>query len=197
MKKLQETITELNDKLKNKTPEEQDEEFEQFYECIKDIATHPVVLRMKLYPHHGVTNCYQHCLHVSYYNYIWCKALGLDARSAARAGMLHDLFLYDWHTHAKQTGDRFHGMTHPKRALKNAEKFFDLNKIERDVIINHMWPVTLFSVPRTKEGWITTLADKYCGSFETAQRKESDSKKKSRRMDRIVERFSYLVDTKR
>ena len=98
MEKLQKTITELNDKLKkkNKTPEEQDEEFEQFYECIKDIATHPVVLRMKLYPHHGVTNCYQHCLHVSYYNYIWCKALGLDARSAARAGMLHDLFLYDW-----------------------------------------------------------------------------------------------------
>ena len=54
MEKLQKTITELNDKLKkkNKTPEEQDEEFEQFYECIKDIATHPVVLRMKLYPHH-------------------------------------------------------------------------------------------------------------------------------------------------
>ena len=46
MEKLQKTITELNDKLKkkNKTPEEQDEEFEQFYECIKDIATHPVVL---------------------------------------------------------------------------------------------------------------------------------------------------------
>ena len=55
MEKLQKTITELNDKLKkkNKTPEEQDEEFEQFYECIKDIAIHPVVLRMKLYPHHG------------------------------------------------------------------------------------------------------------------------------------------------
>ena len=81
MERLQQTITELNDKLKNenKTPEELDEEFEQFYECIKDIATHPVVLRMKLYPHHGVTNCYQHCLHVSYYNYIWCKALGLDS----------------------------------------------------------------------------------------------------------------------
>ena len=55
MERLQQTITELNDKLKNenKTPEELDEEFEQFYECIKDIATHPVVLRMKLYPHHG------------------------------------------------------------------------------------------------------------------------------------------------
>ena len=38
MEKLQKTITELNDKLKkkNKTPEEQDEEFEQFYECIME-----------------------------------------------------------------------------------------------------------------------------------------------------------------
>ena len=122
---------------------------------------------------------------------------GQNAELATIAGMLHDLFLYDWHTHAKRTGDHFHGMTHPKRALMNAEKFFDLNSIERDIIINHMWPVTLFSVPRTKEGWITTLADKYCGSFETAQRKESDPVKKKRGMDRIVERFSYLVDTKR
>ena len=34
MERLQQTITELNDKLKNenKTPEELDEEFEQFYE---------------------------------------------------------------------------------------------------------------------------------------------------------------------
>ena len=58
MEKLQKTITELNDKLKkkNKTPEEQDEEFEQFYECIKDIAIHPVVLRMKLYPH--LSSCF-------------------------------------------------------------------------------------------------------------------------------------------
>lgn len=84
---------------------------EEFYECIQDIAKHPVVLRMKLYPHHGNTNCYQHCLHVSYYNYVWCRFFHLDAKSAARGGMLHDLFLYDWHTHAKETGQRFHGLT--------------------------------------------------------------------------------------
>ena len=30
---------------------------DEFYECIKDIAEHPVVLRMKLYPHHGHTSC--------------------------------------------------------------------------------------------------------------------------------------------
>lgn len=143
----------------------------EFGEEIKDIARHPVVLRMKLYPHHGNTNCYQHCMNVAYYNYQWCRFFKLDARSAARAGMLHDLFLYDWHTHAKKTGDHFHGMTHPKAACRNAEKFFALNDTERDIILNHMWPVTLFHVPRTREGWITTLTDKYCGACETSRRK--------------------------
>lgn len=143
----------------------------EFYNEIKDIATNPVVLRMKLYPHHGSTNCYQHCMNVAYYNYQWCKFLGLDARSAARAGMLHDLFLYDWHTHAAKTGDRFHGLTHPKVAYNNAMKFFELNRKEKDIILNHMWPVTIFKIPRTKEGWITTLTDKYCGACETSRRK--------------------------
>lgn len=144
---------------------------DEFYECVKDIAEHPVVQQMKKYRHHGNSTCYQHCMNVAYYNYRICRFFGLDARSAARAGMIHDLFLYDWHTHAKRTGDHFHGMTHPKAALKNAEKHFSLNKRERDIIINHMWPVTLRSVPRTKEGWITTFTDKFCGLCETGRRK--------------------------
>lgn len=144
---------------------------EEFYDCIKDIARHPVVLRMKLYPHHGSTNCYQHCMNVAYYNYQWCRFFGLDACSAARGAMLHDLFLYDWHTHTKRTGDHFHGLTHPDAAYKNAVKIYKLNKIEKDIILNHMWPVTIRRVPRTKEGWITTLTDKYCGACETSRRK--------------------------
>lgn len=146
---------------------------EEFYDCIKDIASHPVVLRMKLYPHHGNTNCYEHCLHVAYYNYRLCRLFHLDARSAARGGMLHDLFLYDWHTHTKQTGDHFHGLTHPKRALLNAKKFFDLNHIEQDIIYRHMWPVTPFRIPHTMEGFISTWTDKYCGACETSNRKKN------------------------
>jgi len=142
----------------------------EFYDCIKDIATHPVVLRMKLYPHHGNTNCYQHCMNVAYYNYKWCRILGLDARSAARGGMLHDMFLYDWHTHAKRTGDHFHGLTHPRVAYENATKFFALNRIEKDIVLNHMWPLTFFKFPRTLEGFVATLSDKYCGAHETSTR---------------------------
>ena len=74
--------------------------------------------------------------------------------------MLHDLFLYDWHTHARETGERLHGFTHAEKAYKNAGKILRLNRVERDVIRNHMWPVTLRSVPRTREGWMIVLTDK-------------------------------------
>ena len=144
---------------------------QEFYEEMKDILEHPKVLEMQKYPHHGVTNCYQHCVNVGYANYRWCKFLKLDAKSAARGGILHDLFLYDWHSHAKETGNCFHGLTHPKVAYENAKKYFQLNETEKDVILSHMWPVTFLHFPRTREGFVTTITDKYCGFFETIQRK--------------------------
>ena len=59
-------------------------------------------------------------------------------RDLRRAGMIHDLFLYDWHTHAAQTGERFHGLKHPEKAYRNAKKYFPLNQIEVDIIRTHM-----------------------------------------------------------
>lgn len=42
------------------------------------------------------TSRFQHSLNVSYYSFIICRKFGLDAYSAARAGLLHDLYYYDW-----------------------------------------------------------------------------------------------------
>lgn len=112
---------------------------ENFTSQYRTWRSHPVVLEMKKYPQHGKTNCYKHCLRVAYCNYCLCKMFHLDARSAARAGMIHDLFLYDWHTHAAQTGERFHGLKHPEKAYRNAKKYFPLNQIEVDIIRTHMW----------------------------------------------------------
>ena len=36
----------------------------------------------------------------------------------------------------------------------------DLNKIEQDAILKHMWPLTVF-LPKYKVSYIITLADKY------------------------------------
>ena len=145
----------------------QDEGGEEFYNCVKDLVHHPVVLEMKNYIQHGTTTCYQHCLNVAYYNFRLCKFLGLDARRAARAGMLHDFFLYDWHEHVAKTGDHFHGLRHPKRALENARKYFTLTPLEEEIILKHMWPLTVIP-PIHAEGFVICLTDKYCGLCEAA-----------------------------
>ena len=79
--------------------------------------------------------------------------------------MLHDLFLYDWRGHRKKTGDPVHAMTHPHTALHNAKKYFRLNKLEEEMILKHMFPVTPVP-PMHRETWIITLTDKYCGTCE-------------------------------
>ena len=53
-----------------------------------------------------------------------------------------------------------------RQALNNATKLFKLNDTEKDMILRHMWPVTL-KMPKTKEGFLLTLADKYCAIIET------------------------------
>ena len=39
--------------------------------------------------------------------------------------------------------ERLHAFTHGKTACENACKIFNLNNKEKDMITNHMWPVTL------------------------------------------------------
>lgn len=57
---------------------------------------------------------------------------------------------------------------HPKIALENSKKLFDLNEKEKDIILKHMWPLTL-SLPKYKESFIVTLADKYSTFIETKE----------------------------
>lgn len=141
------------------------EQNQEYYELVKDILEHPVVKKMRDYNHHYGTTCYRHCLNVSYMNYVICKKFNLNARAAARAGMLHDLFLYDWHTHAKKTGNHFHGLTHPRYAMRMAEKYFELTDEEKKIILHHMWPITV-GLPTSREGYIITVTDKICGILE-------------------------------
>lgn len=137
----------------------------EYYSCVKDIFENKSFQSMNQFIQHGSTTTRAHCVQVSYMSYRMAKALKLDARSVARAGLLHDLFLYDWHTHAKETGEYFHGLTHPRTALNNAKKEFELNDIEANCILRHMWPLTPIP-PKYLEGYLIVYADKYCGGAE-------------------------------
>lgn len=136
----------------------------EFNNIIKDIIDNETVLQMKNYIQHFNTTCFDHCKTVAYYSYLMCKELGLDYHSAARAGMLHDLFLYDWRK-PRPNGKGLHGFRHPRLALNNSMKLFELNSIEQDCILKHMWPLTV-KFPKYKESYIITIADKYATYLE-------------------------------
>lgn len=136
---------------------------EKFLEIINDILANKSIQNLKLYKHHYAYTRLEHCLSVSYYTYVICKFLHLDYKSAARAALLHDLFFYDCED--KISRPKNHIKNHPKIALENANKLFNLNKKEQDIILKHMWPLT-FSPPKYLESFIVTIVDKYCAFRE-------------------------------
>ena len=129
----------------------------EYIEIVSELLKNEKVLEMKQYRQHHNISCFDHCLFVSYNTYLICKKHKLDYISAARAGLLHDLFLYDWRK--RENGRKgLHAFTHPKEALKQALTI-------TDIIENHMWPVTP-KFPRYKETYIITLVDKYSAVAE-------------------------------
>lgn len=144
----------LNNK-NNKTSKE-------FLDCILNILNSPKFQELSNFSQHLNTNRFQHCLNVSYYSFIWAKKLGINCKSAARAGLLHDFFLYDHHQIKSPQNHIFY---HPKVAIKNSLSITKLSKQEFDAIINHMWPLCE-SMPKYKISYIVTFADKYCSVLE-------------------------------
>ncbi len=137
----------------------------EFRAIIKDIVENDTVQQMRNFRQHYDTSCFDHCYKVALISYIICKKLNLDYISAARAGMLHDLFLYDWRI--RESGrKRFHAFHHPRIALNNSLKIFSLNKKEQDIILKHMWPITVIP-PKSMEAFIITFIDKYCALLES------------------------------
>lgn len=139
----------------------------KYNHLVADLLENEIVLKMKEFPHHGDTTCFQHCLNVSYYNYKLCRFFSLNERAGARAGLLHDLFLYDWHTYKPQKGERLHGFTHAGKALENVRENFYVSDLEADIIEKHMFPLNLTALPKYRETLIIVIVDKYCGLLET------------------------------
>lgn len=142
------------------------DELSFFENHIEDLLESDEVKSMSNYIQHGQVSCLDHSLSVAYYSYVFCQKLHLrvDYKSMIRAALLHDFFLYDWHYKGERKG--LHGFTHPKSALKNAEYYFTLNPKERNIILRHMWPLTVVP-PKYKEAYIVCLIDKYCSLAET------------------------------
>lgn len=128
---------------------------------------------MKHFIQHGHISTYDHVLSVTRLSFYLNRRLHLGASDSelVRGAFLHDFFLYDWHN--SQSHERLHGFHHPAVALKNAMQRYHLSPVEQNIIKSHMWPLTLFSIPKCRAALIVCLADKICSSYETIVRKRS------------------------
>ena len=140
----------------------------EFHEYVKDLSLSDTVKRMDDFVQHGDITTLEHVIAVSYTAFILAKKWNADVNSTVRGAMLHDLYLYDWHIKdPKNRPPLTHGFTHPAAAAKNAAKYFEPTEKELKIIRTHMWPLTLFHIPTSKEALIVTLSDKYCATNET------------------------------
>lgn len=130
-----------------------------YHDAVKDVISSDEVLKLKEFAHHHCMTRFQHCLNVSYYSYLTCRKLGLNAEQAARAGLLHDLY----EDCPKCT--RKHLVDHPEKALENALESFKLTKVEQDIIVKHMWPIRK-GLPKYPESMVVMLTDKYIALIE-------------------------------
>lgn len=141
-----------------------DMNWDSFQICIGALIRTSEVQSMRKIHHHPGVSCYEHSVFVSYTAFRLARRWGLDYHAAARAGLLHDLYLYDPHDRTAYAGNQC--FAHPKAALKNADALVGgLTAKEQNSIISHMWPLARH-MPRCREAYVVNLADKLCATAE-------------------------------
>lgn len=140
---------------------------EEFFRCLSPLLTSKEVNAMRQWRHHFSVTCYEHSLFVAYMAYRIAQFFGWDCREAARAGLLHDLYLYDPADASAHPGNQC--LDHPVFALRNAKALCpDLTDREANAIVSHMFPLAVH-LPRSSIAIAVNLADKLCATIEVAQ----------------------------
>lgn len=150
---------------------------DQFEAIIADLLIDPDVQALKHVPRHGkYGNSLDHSLYVAYISFLMCRRLGLDFEAAARGGLLHDFAIPG--QHREETSHRTGKpkkmararklVSHPHEALQGAQERYQLTNLEKDIIVKHMWPLTR-PLPRHKESFVVSTADKICAMLEMSR----------------------------
>ena len=135
-----------------------------FLDCVGSLLDSSEVSAMKRWRHHFSITCYQHSLFVSYVAFRLARRFGWDYRAAARAGLLHALYLYDPADRSAHPGNQC--LDHPEFALRNATALCpDLSEREKNAIVSHMFPLAVH-LPRCREALAVNIADKVCATLE-------------------------------
>lgn len=113
--------------------------------------------------HHG-TNRLEHINRVAKMSFYLSKYLRLDYVSCTRGAMMHDFFTNNDLDRNEIKYKKFLNK-HPNIALDNSMKYFDVNDIEKDIILTHMFPVVK-GKPNYKESKVVCLSDKVVSIYE-------------------------------
>lgn len=122
----------------------------EFNNIISDILKNEEIIGLRYEYHHGISRL-DHSLNVARLTFNMCKLFKIEKiEEVTRAALLHDFY---------KTGEDSSFRGHPITAVNNAKRVFNVNDMQADIIYNHMFPATL-RVPKYKETWIVTTADK-------------------------------------
>lgn len=137
-----------------------------FYEISHKIISLKNYVLLAKHNHHKNVSVAAHSIFVACRAYDYAKSSGIkvNLRELIVGALLHDYYFYDWHD--KNKGFRFHGFKHPSFALKNAETDCELNKREKNIIDSHMFPLTFWKIPQSKEAWLICYFDKTTSAME-------------------------------
>ncbi len=127
----------------------------KYNDIVKNIVRDTEVKKMANITHHGISRL-EHSLKVSYKSYKIAKKLNLDYVSVARAGLLHDFYLDG--DERKKTSKIKDTFIHPKKALITSNNLFELNDMEKNIIISHMFPMYP-KMPKYKESILVNTVD--------------------------------------
>lgn len=133
----------------------------EFINYIQDILTNDEFQKLSAFGQHIHTDRLQHSLNVAYYTFLVCRKYNWHVEEATRAALLHDFFLYDW----KETKLGFHPNEHPKQALINSKKHFEITPLMENMILSHMWPLSL-AYPKHRESLVIQGSDRFCACLE-------------------------------
>lgn len=133
---------------------------DEFYEINRDIFENKKFNELKNYRHHGITR-YEHCYNVAYLVYRITRKINKNYKEITRAALLHDFFTNE----VENMGSIKRFVTHPKYALENSKKYFNISKLQEDIIISHMFPIG-FRIPKYKESWLVDFIDNISSIYE-------------------------------
>ena len=124
----------------------------EFNNIVNDIIKNEEFIELKYELHHGLSRL-DHSLSVAHLTYNICNIFNLrNTFSITRAALLHDFFK------DSEVG-KLAFVNHPMVASRNAMNNFNINKMQKNIIESHMFPISK-TVPKSIGSHIVSIADK-------------------------------------